>query len=363
MKIELLAENIQPHLATLSKNIATSTQLPILSNILLKATPESFMLQATDLELGVEVRVPAKITEEGTTTVPGREFIEAISALPQDKITLSQKGNVIEISVRKTKVKLETIPPDDFPTLFEEKGDLLGTYTAKDIENTFAKIIFSTAPDDTRPELTGILIKQLEERAEYVSTDGFRLSRVSVSGQKIGEVGEWVIIPKRLLTELIAQKKDGELFLNKKGHQIVFESDAATMVSRMLHGNFPNYERVIPKSSSITASLAKDDLLSDLRLSTVFSKKNSNMVTCEFKENTLKVSSKAASLGEQESELEAKKEGEDITLTFNSNYLRDALRSIEGTQVTLEMSGGHDPVVFKDEKAPNFLHVVMPVRT
>lgn len=363
MKVELLAENIQPHLATLTKNLANTSQLPILANILLKATTDSFTLQATDLELGVELRIPAKITEEGTITVPGREFIEAMSALPQDKVTLNLEGTTLEISVRKTKVRLETIPPDDFPTLFEEKGDLLGDYTAGDIENYFAKIIFSTAPDDTRPELTGILVKQFEDHTEYVSTDGFRLSRVSVPGQKIGEVEEWVIIPKRLLQELISQKKDGKIFLNKKGNQIVFESEGTTMVSRMLHGNFPNYERVIPKSSSIKAALAKDDLITDLKLSTIFAKKNSNMVTCEFKENTLKVSAKAASLGEQESELEAKKEGEDITLTFNSNYLRDALRSIEGSLVTLEMSGGRDPVVFKDEKAPNFLHVVMPVRT
>ncbi len=363
MKIELLIENIQPHLTTLTKNLATSSQLPILANILLKATPDSFMLQATDLELGVELRIPAKIIEEGTTTIPGREFIEAMSALPQDKATLSLVGTTLEISVRKTKIRLETIPPDDFPTLFEEKGDLFGAYTAGDIENTFAKIIFSTAPDDTRPELTGILIKQFEDHVEYVSTDGFRLSRVSVPGQKVSEVGEWVIIPKKLLTELIAQKGDGELFLNKKGHQIVFESEGTTIVSRMLHGNFPNYERVIPQSSTIKATLAKDDLISDLKLSTVFARKNSNMVTCEFKESALKVSSKAASLGEQESELDVKKEGEDIALTFNSNYLRDALRSIEGSTVTLEMSGGHDPVVFKDEKAPNFLHVVMPVRT
>ena len=362
MKVELLAENIQPHLSTLSKNLATSTQLPILANILLKAADSSFVLQATDLELGIEVRVPAKIVEDGTITVPGREFIEAVSALPQDKVTLSLEGSTLEISVRKTKVKLETVPSDDFPTLFEEKGDSLGTYSVKDIENTFAKIIFSTAPDETRPELTGILLKQFEDHTEYVSTDGFRLSRVNVSSKKIGEVGDWVIIPKRLLLELISQKKEGEIFLNRNGHQIIFESQSSTIVSRMLHGSFPNYERVIPQSSSIKATVTKEDLLTDLKLSSVFARKNSNMVTCEFKESTLKVSSKAASLGEQESELEVKKEGEDITLTFNSNYLKDALKSIEGTTATLEMSGSHDPVIFKDEKAPDFLHVVMPVR-
>ena len=362
MKIELLTENIQPHISTISKNLATSSTLPILTNLLLKATETTFVIQATDLELGIEVQIPSKITQEGTTTVPGREFLDVLASLPQDKITLTKEDNTLEISSRKTKVKLQTIPADDFPTLFEEKGDSIGTYTTKDIDNTFAKIMFSSATDETRPELTGVLLKQCENHVDYVATDGFRLCRITKKDQKIGDVGDTVIIPRKLLNEIVAQKKDGEMYLNKKGHQIIFESDATTIVGRMLHGNFPAYERVIPSTHTISAEVPKEDLLTDLKISNIIARQNSNMVKCNFLKDTLQIKATAASLGEQESELEIKKEGEDIELTFNSKYLLDAFRAVSSPVVKMEITTPHEPVVFRDEKDPNYLHVVMPVR-
>jgi DNA polymerase III subunit beta len=171
MKVQLLTPNIQSKLSFLNKAVSPKSQLPVLQNILLEAKGDKLRLSSTDLEIGIEAFVPCKIDEEGETTVPARLFTELVNSLTDEVVTLTAEDNTLHVQTKRTKSTFQTISADEFPKLYEEKGELLATLPAKDIKREFSSVVFAASADTTRPalflwRLTGIachfvIIKQL----------------------------------------------------------------------------------------------------------------------------------------------------------------------------------------------------------
>lgn len=364
MKVEILSENIVKFISVIHKAVPTHTQIPVLSNILLVANSHGFFMSATDLELGVQIKIPAKIEEEGSITVPGKQFIEIINSLSAGKIILAQLKETLSIASAEFKITLQTIAPEEFPSLFEEKGEKIYSFTPTEFRTIFTKIIFAASIDEARPQLTGIYITQKDESIHFVATDGYRLSLKKVAKNSALGDAEGIIISSKLITEALTLKDEGviDMYVYHKNNQVIIESKHVTLVGRLIEGSFPNYEKVIPETHTTKVTLNKDEFTHVIRLSSVLARDNSNIVKLTVDKNAVTIFSRSQSVGEGEVHLDVLQEGEKNEISFNAKYLLDLLKNIEEKEVIMELANALEPAAFKTEKDPNFLHIIMPVR-
>jgi DNA polymerase-3 subunit beta len=362
MKVSLLAENITSTLPLLNKILPSHSQVPILSNILLLADNTGFYIKATDLELGVEIKIPAKIEEEGMITVPGKEFIEALSNFPKDKIVIEAQKEKTVLTSRGNTVSFNTISGKEFPSLYKEKGVEVAVFKMEEFTDIFSYLTFAVSNEESRPQLTGVYINKKEDGIDFVSTDGYRMSVKTVMVDK-NKFEESPIISVKLINEVLALKKTDSVILriNKKENQITFEVGDIILVGRMIEGSFPDYEKVIPKSSKTTITIDREEFLQNVRLASVFAKDTSNIVNIEIKNNTVSLSTKAQGVGEGESVMEAKQVGEDNRISFNVKYLFDLVKTVTEREIVLKLNSANEPALF-EVKEKSFNHIIMPIQ-
>ena len=364
MKVEFLVENIESFLPLLSKTLPAHTQIPVLSNILLEAKGNGFFLYATDLELGVRVKIPAKIDEEGSITIPGKQFIEALSSLPKGKVELSLDKDLLTLSSQDNKITFNTIVKEEFPSLFEEKGVKIGEFSKNEVERIFSKVIFAVSLDEARPELTGVLLSQKHKGLDFVATDGFRLSLKKEEGKALLDDGETLILSSKLIQEVLFSKEEDNmtLYLQKKGNQVLFESKNILLVGRLINGEFPNYEKVIPSQNKTKITFETEEFLQKIRLSSIFARESANIVKLKIEDKRVKIFAKSSGLGEGEASLDVEQEGDDNEIAFNVKFLLDLLKNIESKRTTMEINSPLESAVFKTDEDKNFIHIIMPVR-
>lgn len=362
MKIEFLIENIEKLLPLMSKIIPVHSQIPILSNILLEATKQGFYISTTNLEIGARIKVPAKIEEEGATTVPGKQFAEALSSLPKDKVFVSSEKDSLKVKCRNNIVTFQTIAKDEFPNILEHKGEKVHTFSEKEIKETFEKLALAASLDDSRPELTGILISQKDGAIDFVATDGFRLSLKKIKKGKILGDQESIILPARLIIEAMTLPGETSLYIYKKGNQVVLENEETLLIGRLINGEFPNYERVIPASFKTSIALDSQEFLQKLRLASIFARDAANIIKISVSDSKVKMIARSSGVGEGEAVIEGEQEGEDNEIAFNIKFLMDFLKNVTEKTITIELSSPIEPATFRIPEDPDFLHIIMPVR-
>ena len=364
-----MAENLQKKLSFANKAISTRNQLPILSHVLLEARDEKLIISSTDLEIGIEISLPAEIEEEGATTVPARLFLELVTSLPQDKIILQTRDGSLDIVSKKTKTVLQTTPKDEFPLLYEEKGEKVAIFSEGDMKNIFSRLLFAASSDSARPALSGVLFQKSPasegvEKFVIVATDGYRLSYDEIT--KEGKQSfDKLIIPARILREATAvfENNQIDLYLSSKNNQILFEQDGTILVGRVIDAAFPNYEKVIPTDSASVAVFDREELLKAVKTCAIFAREAANIITLSLYREKIVVSAKSPSLGENTVDVEAKITGEENQIAFNARYLSDALSNIQETELSFSMTGPLNSGVFHIVGNSHFLHLIMPVRT
>ena len=363
MKVEFLVENLENLLPTITKFIPSSSPIPILSNILLEANKDGFFIYATNLETAVKIKVAAKVEEEGSTTVPGKQIIEIINSLPKDKVVLSSNERGVTILCRNNTAILQTLPRDEFPNIYEEKGEELHVFEKDELKEIFSKVIFSVSNDESRPELTGVLFSQKKEGIDVVATDGFRLSLKKIGDKHILEELGSLILPAKLISEAIALKSDKiVMYVYKKANQVIFEADNIMLVGRLINGDFPNYERVIPKNSTTEISLDREELMQKIKLSSVFARESANIIKTEVKDGQVKISARSFGVGEGETIMEGNQKGGASEIAFNVKFLTDFLKSADEKEVVMCLTNGVEPALFRTEGDSEYIHIIMPVR-
>ena len=364
MKVIVLAENLQKNLSFANKAISSRNQLPILSHVLLEAKGEKLILSSTDLEIGIETAIPAEIEEEGAITVPARLFLELINSLPQDKISLETSGGSLQVVSKKTKTLLSSSPKDEFPLLYEEKGEKVAIFTKGNMKKTFGKILFAASIDSSRPALSGILFQKKEKGVVIVATDGYRLSldELEESGEKSFDK---LLIPARLLKEAMSIFEDEEttLYLSAKSNQIIFEQENTLLIGRTIDAPFPNYEKHIPTDSATVVQFDREELLKAVKLSAIFARESANIITMTLQSSGTTIAAKSASVGENTVVVESKLTGEENQIAFNARYLVEALANISENDLSFSMTGPLNPGVFRIVGNETFLHLIMPIRT
>jgi len=369
MKIHVLSENLQKKLPFIFHAVSAKTQLPVLSNLLLEAKNGILTISATDLEIGIQTEIDVNIEEEGEITVPARFFVELVSSFSPGKTTMQTSGKTLEVVNAKTKSTFQTIPKEEFPKLYEEKGEKYAAVKKEAIEDDFAKVVFAASADTGRPSLSGVLFKKKEGEGEkgflLVATDGYRLSlKHAVSqGEEKGEKKQ-ILIPSRVLREAIGIKEEGDLniFVSPKNNQVLFSQGGTVLVGRLIEAEFPSYEKIIPSDSITKAMFNKEDMQRAVKTCSIFARETSNIVKFSIKRNAIVVSANTPQVGENVVEVEAEVGGEENDIAFNARYLLELFSNVKEEDFLFEMTGPLSPGVFKIKDDPTFLHLIMPIR-
>ena len=371
MKISLISDNLQKKLMYVNHAISTRSQLPILLNFLLEAKEGKLTISATDLEIGITAEVPAKTEKKGTATVPAKTFVELVGMLPSGKITLETTEEGLEVSGVNEKNIFQTSPAEEFPKLYEDKGQQIMELKKEGIEKEFSKIVFAASPDSERPALSGVLVKEGEDGFLLVATDGYRLSLKKHALQNVRkkqtEEKISIIIPSRVVRELIQMGKDTEgegvgVYVSKEKNQILFSQGDTILIGRLIEAEFPNYEKIIPTDFSTKTTIDKESLQKAIKEGNVFARQTAGIIKLSIQKNKIVISANAPSVGKNQIEIEAKTTGEENEIAFNARYLLDFMSNTESETISFEMNGPLNPGVFKETDDPSFMHLIMPIR-
>ncbi|MDP2649903.1 MAG: DNA polymerase III subunit beta [bacterium] len=369
MKLHLLCENLQKKLPYVTKIVSSKNQLPVLSNVLLKTKNGKLQIKGTDLEIGIQIEVPANIEEEGAVTVPAKAFSDLINAFSEEKITLQTKGNLFEVTTKKTKSTFQTLPEEEFPKLYEEKGEKIMSIKKDFLEKKLPSVIFAASQDLNRPNLSGILIKKGVKDLTMVATDGYRLSlrdlEVELLKNEDQEVISMLLIPARVFKEAIFlkdQEGEVEVYIFKKNNQILFKQDGTILVGRLIDAEYPSYEKIIPSGFSTTMLVDKEEIQKAVKICSVFARETANIIRFSLKNDLLIVSANTPSVGDNKVEVSAKITGDESEIAFNAKYLLDLFANIQTEELIFETSGPLTAGVFKIKEDPSFLHLIMPIR-
>jgi DNA polymerase-3 subunit beta len=370
MKLSLLQENLNLALGNVSRFVSSKSQLPILNNILLSTDQGRLKLSATNLELSINYWIGAKIEEEGSITIPSKEITEFISYLPSGKLDLSLKNNdLLTISSDKTESNFTTIASTDFPEFPTLNPDTAFEIDLNILTQAISQIAFSAALDDTRPILTAILCQFTNNKLTIVATDGFRLSfkeikLVNSLNLKTDKPITFLIPAKSLIevTKLAKNNKKIKIGLTLDEHQVVFVLDDVELVSRLIEGDYPDYQKIVPDSYNTKVFINRDEFFQSVKIASVFAKESANVIRINIKQNNLELSANAPQIGQNKANVDARVEGENIDIAFNYKFLIDFLNVCKSPEIIIELNENLTPGFFHDQSDPSFTHIIMPVR-
>lgn len=361
MKITVLQSDLSSKLNVVSRFTSSRASLPILSNILLRVIGSKLIIQATNLEMSISTQIGAQVKEDGEITLASKTFSDLISSFGNNKIEIEVNGELANITSSGSKATLTGINTSEFPIIpdkMEEKFISLGN---KEFKEALNQVLFSASPDDTRPALSGVLIIN----DSLVTSDGFRLSKKELN-LKVNKIDQKLILPKATMIEISKIIKENnkaiEFTHKEKENQVLFQIGEYIISSRVVDGEYPNFEKIIPVSSRIIVDLSKEDLVSSLKTISVIAREGANIAEFEFNSSGLNIKSQNPKGGIGESHVPAKVTGGSLAISYNYKYLLDFLNAINGDNVKIELNDSNSPGVFKEVGDESYLHLIMPVR-
>lgn len=342
--------------------------LPILANVLIEAKGGEITFIATDLEVGLRSKYEAEITQEGKVTVSAKKLFEIIKELPDQEIYFTSKNNFwVEIKCGKSLFNLVGLSPDEFPK-FPEVSDAINKFDKNLIMEMIEKTIFSVSNDETKFNLTGIFIKYDKDNKSllFVSTDGHRLSliRKAIDQDLDGKFTEGFILPKKGIIELkkVIENIDESINLSISDNNFSINNDDITLIMRMVDGEFPDYNRVIPDIGKNIAVIDRELFLHSLRRISVLSNEKSKGVKLKLNSDMLTITSSNPDLGDAKEEFDVSYSGDEISIGFNARYIMDILQVIKEENVVLNLKDNISPGRINPENDENYLSVIMPMR-
>lgn len=374
MKVTVLQENLARGLGIVSKAVSPRSTLPVLANVLIASDEGRLRLSATNLEMGITCWIPARIDEEGSTTVPARTFVDLVSTLPSDQVLLKLDVSTQTLNVRggTSTNDIKCIDAQEFPPL--PVPDLEGAVqiNSGDFREMIHQVAFAASTDEARPVLMGVLIQVDKEKLTMAAADGFRLSvRKAVLTAPVPAPVS-AIVPAQALKELARVAGDGEepiyMVLPKGRGQVIFRVKDVEVVSQLIDGTFPDYQQIIPRSYKSRTLVSTASLLKACKQAEIFAREGSNVARFNIKTaqsdmqpSEVEISATSEETGKNETIVEATVDGGGLLIAFNVKFLREALEVIRTPNVALETSAPNAPGVVKPVGEDDFLHVIMPM--
>lgn len=371
MKLQLLQEQLEKAVNITSRFVSTKSQLPILGNILFSTRKSKIFISSTNLEISASVQVGANIEKEGEICIPSKVIFDLVSNLPKEIINLEAEKEQLKISVNGFSSTILGMNAIDFPKVPSfVNNDKTVSFSREEFSEALSKVGFAASTDETRPVLTGVLFILNEDSLSLVATDGFRLSRNILNIKGLEGKEKHIIIPKGILSEIGRGifESDSLLFnLEEKDKQVVFGLGNSILSSRLLEGEYPDFEKIIPGESAVKVILDKEEFLRSVKLASIFARESANIVKLKILKDCVKVFAESGQAGSQETKVDAKIKknssgDENFEISFNYRYLEDFVHSVSGEELEMGFLNPNSAGVFKDTNDSNYLHLIMPVK-
>ncbi len=374
MKVTVLQENLARGLGTVSKAVSPRSTLPVLANVLIASDGGRLRLSATNLEMGITCWIPARIEEEGSTTVPARTFSDLISALPSDQVLLRLDTQTQTLNVRggTSTNDIKCIDAQEFPPMPVPDFEGAVQINVGDFREMIHQVAFAASSDEARPVLMGVLVQVDQDKLTMAAADGFRLSvrKAVLSTPSSAPIS--AIVPAQALKELARVATEGDepiyMVLPKGRGQVVFRVKDVEVVSQLIDGTFPDFQQIIPRSYKSRTLVSTSSLLKACKQAEIFAREGSNVARLNIKSaqsemqpSEVEISATSEETGKNETIVEATVDGSGLLIAFNVKFLREALEVIRTPNVALETSAPNAPGVVRPVGDDQFLHVIMPM--
>jgi DNA polymerase III subunit beta len=366
MKFTISRDKFLQQLGVAVRGVSTRSAIQTLSGVLLRADGGGVELQATDMELGIRVRVEAAPEREGAVVVPGRLLLDVVRALPKDEVSLEHRTTEqdVEVVSGPARFHLRTLPLDDFPKLPEPGGGEVVRVPAGAFIETIGRVARSASRDETRPHLTGVLVSASDKELRMVATDSYRLSVKETQLEAALEGSLEANVPARTLQELsrIATGEGAdEIAITALEHQVIFSVGDVVLSSRLVEGRFPNYKQLLPETFEHELRMNGPELAEVVRRISLLAQKNAPL-RLRFTDGALEISAQTPDVGEASESLPAPFKGEPLEIGFNPEFLRDGLESTESEDLLLKLISPLRPGLIQSGDDGGFIYLVMPIR-
>jgi DNA polymerase III subunit beta len=367
MKLSVSREAFLARLGVAARGVSTRSSIQTLSGVLIREEGGAVELQATDMEIGIRVKVGADV-ESGTQPVvlPGRLLLDVVRSLPNDDLSLEYRSQTqdVEIVSGTAKFHLRTLPTEDFPKLPEREDAPSVSVPARAFIDTVNRVGRAASRDEARPHLTGVLVSASGNELRMVATDSYRLAvkETNLESPLTGDLE--VNVPVRALQELTrVAAADGveQIEVTAKENQVIFRAGDVVLSSRLIEGRFPNYKQLLPETYEHELRLSRAELLDVVKRISLMAQKNAPL-RMKFEEGALEVSAETPDIGEARESLPAPFKGEVLEIGFNPEFLQDGLDSAESEELIFKLISPHRPGLIQSGDNGGFIYLVMPVR-
>ncbi len=363
MKVECSIEKVKAAVAAAERMTGKNLTLPILSSILLVAGDSALILRATNLSLGIEIEIPAKIEKEGVLAIRGDILNNLFGTLSTSgSVFFEQIGDTLKVSTKQNTLTLKTYPYDDFPTIPTIEGDTF-VLPAKKLIEGLKSVYYSSSLSDIKPEIASIYLYPEGDSLVFVATDSFRLAEKKIKLKNVPEFNG-ILLPYKNAIEIIKLFGDSsdDVTVTFTKNQLSLVQNGIYITSRLVDGVFPDYRQILPKESKTEAIVLKQDLLSALKISNIFSDKF-NQITLKIapKQKLFEIFSKNTDIGENKTVVEAALSGNEIEATLNFKYFFDCFQSISQDSVSISFTEATKPVVIRGVSDNTFTYLIMPM--
>ncbi len=366
MKVECLKEKLKGAVAQAERLTGKNLSLPILSNVLIEAKDKTLFIRATNLEVGVEIKVPAKVDQEGVVAVNGGTLVAFLNNLTrEEKVKLDLVNDNIQISSTKHTTLLKGYPVADFPSLpaVSDHGGLL-KINSQFLINGLKSVFFSAASSAIKPEINSVYLYQNENDLILVATDSFRLAERKLIGLGKSEKSVELIIPAKNALEILRlfENANEEIVFVFNKNQLTITDDNLYFISRLIDGVYPDYRQIMPASHKTEVVISRTELIDALKLANIFANKL-NQVDCRLvpNEKLFEITAKNADVGENVVTIDGVFTGDMVEMSFNVRYLLEALAILGTEQISLKFNGANKPVLLTGVGDSTYAYLVMPM--
>lgn len=375
MRVTCLQQDLQRALSITGRAVASRTTLPVLSNYLIEAEEDALTVSATNLELGITCRIPARVDEPGKAALQARVLNDFVSSLSSGEVQLYEDSGPTTMLVKQgaTQAHVRGQDPDEFPAVTPESTPAAAlTVDSGLLSEAIAQVVFAAATDDSRPVLAGVHIESEGTKLALAAADGFRMSFREMDIGRELENDISIVVPARSMQEIariIADSEEpAEISITANQAQMIVSIPDITVVTRLIDGTFPDLKQIIPQEWNTRTVVSREVLLDAARRAAIFARSNNDVVKFALEPaggedgiGRMTITATAADTGDNRDDLDAQVEGSELEVAFNGRYLTDVLSVLGSPSVALELQGPNAAGVFKPVDDDSFVHVIMPM--
>ena len=373
VKLACTQEKLAQGISNVQKAVAARSTLPVLGNILLATEGDRLKLAATNLDLSITCWIEADVAEGGATTVPARLLSEFVASLPKEQVSLAlnPRNNTLNLKCRSYEANVRGIDAEEFPEIAQAADNHVIRIDPKALYESINHVVFAAATDESRPALTGVLLRVSARSLTLAAADGFRLAVRTIELAEAAPESLDIIVPAKALHELARvlgdQSEPVQAAVTPNGSHVIFKLDCVELVSRLIEASFPNYQQIIPASHTTRVLVATKEFQNAIRIASFFVRDANNIVRLQVSRGEepapgrIVVAANATDVGDTVAGIDAIVEGDETQIAFNAKYLGDVLGVLTAPQIALELTSPARPGVVKPVGIDGYAYVVMPM--